>query len=297
MKKKEIFFGAATALITPFSDGEIDYRALSALIDRQIDEGVRTLVIGGTTGEAATLSDAERYALYAFCKEKTVGRAKLILGTGTNDTRAAVAHTKFAKMIGADAALAVTPYYNKGTEEGIYRHYMMLAEAAEMPIILYNVPGRTGVNLGYRVLSRLAECEWIVGIKEASDSSDRLVRLSEFGDSLPLYAGNDSQIFTTLSLGGRGVISVISNILPSLVVKMCDLFKDGAYSESLALQHKLLPIIEAMFLETNPTPVKYASAKLGLARDELRLPLAPATESTKEKIDRLLSEYFPELGC
>ena len=289
MEKKTVFFGVGTALITPFRDGKIDYDTLGRLIDFQIEGGVDALVIGGTTGEAATLSDSERYEMYAFAKEKIGGRTKLVLGTGTNDTRVAVSHTEYAEKIGADAALVVTPYYNKGTEEGVYRHYLAIAESARLPIILYNVPGRTGVNLGYNLLERLSECESIVGIKEASDSSDRLVRLSSFGTRLPLYAGNDTQIYTSLSLGGCGVISVISNILPSLVVKICRLYTDGERKKSLALQQSMLPLIDAMFTETNPAPVKYAMERLGLCSGELRLPLSAVRESTKEKIVRELS--------
>lgn len=289
MEKKTVFFGVGTALITPFRDGKIDYDTLGRLIDFQIEGGVDALVIGGTTGEAATLSDSERYEMYAFAKEKIGGRTKLVLGTGTNDTRVAVSHTEYAEKIGADAALVVTPYYNKGTEEGVYRHYLAIAESSRLPIILYNVPGRTGVNLGYNLLERLSECESIVGIKEASDSSDRLVRLSSFGTRLPLYAGNDTQIYTSLSLGGCGVISVISNILPSLVVKICRLYTDGERKKSLALQQSMLPLIDAMFTETNPAPVKYAMERLGLCSGELRLPLSAVRESTKEKIVRELS--------
>lgn len=289
MNKKTVFFGVGTALITPFSEGKVDYVTLESLIEMQINAGVGALVIGGTTGEAATLSDKERYDTYAFAKEKIRGRTKLILGTGTNDTQVAAAHTRFAAEIGADGALVVTPYYNKGTEEGMYRHYMTVAESADIPIILYNVPSRTGVNLGYNLLSRLSECESIVGIKEASDSADRLVRLSAFGERLPLYAGNDTQIFTTLSLGGCGVISVISNILPTLVVKICNLFIEGRKNESLALQQSLLPLIGSMFTETNPAPVKYAMERLGLSGGDLRLPLSTVRESTKEKIDKELS--------
>ena len=288
MKKKIIFRGASSALITPFSDGKIDYEALARLIDLQIEAGIDALVIGGTTGEAATLSDAERYELYAFSKEKIAGRTKLILGTGTNDTSVAAKHTRFASEIGADAALAVTPYYNKGTEEGIYRHYMTLIESADIPIILYNVPSRTGVNLGYNLLERLAKEKNIVGIKEAGDSADRLVKLSAFGDSLPLYAGNDTQIYTNLALGGQGVISVLSNILPSVVVKICRLFDRGELGASLEMQQKLLPLIESLFLETNPAPVKYAAERLGLSGGELRLPLSTVRESTKERIDKEL---------
>ena len=220
--KKILFSGCATALITPFKNEKIDYQSLEALIEAQIEAGIGALVIGGTTGEAATLSDRERYTLFEFAAERVRKRVPLIFGTGTNDTRVAIAHTRAAERIGCDGALVVTPYYNKGTEEGVYRHYMKIAEASELPIILYNVPSRTGINLGIGLLRRLSESEKIVGIKEASDSADRLAALSELGDKLPLYAGNDSQLYTTLALGGKGVISVVSNLYPE---KMTAIFK------------------------------------------------------------------------
>ena len=288
--KKEIFRGAATALITPFSGGEIDYPALSRLIEYQIKGEIDALVIGGTTAEAATLSDEERYKLYTFAKGKIAGRTKLILGTGTNDTRVAIAHTRFAERLGCDGVLLVTPYYNKGTESGIEKHYLSIAECADLPIILYNVPSRTGVNLGFNLLERLSEHPNIVALKEASDSMDRLVTLSAFGDKLHLYSGNDSQIYPIIALGGRGVISVMSNLLPKTTHRLCQSFFDGEYAEALHLQQKLLPFIKSLFIETNPTPIKYAMSTRGLCSPEMRLPLAEPRESTKEAIIKELSK-------
>ena len=284
MSKKEIFRGAATALITPFSGGEIDYPALSRLIDYQIDGGIDALVIGGTTAEAATLSDNERYRLYTFAKGKIAGRTKLILGTGTNDTKVAIAHTKFAKRLGCDGVLLVTPYYNKGTESGIEKHYLSIAECTDLPIILYNVPSRTGVNLGFNLLERLSEHPNIVALKEASDSTDRLVTLASMTDKLTLYAGNDSQIYPTLALGGIGVISVMSNLLPKATVKLCQDYFEGRFSLSLDMQFRLLPFIRSLFLETNPTPIKFAMSEKGFCTPEVRLPLAEPRDSTKEEI-------------
>jgi 4-hydroxy-tetrahydrodipicolinate synthase len=288
MAKKLIFSGAATALITPFKDGEIDYEALSGLIEFQIAGGIDALVIGGTTAEAATLSDEERYRLYTFAKEIINGRTKLILGTGTNDTRVALAHSKYAEKIGCDGLLLVTPYYNKGTEEGIERHYLQLAESVDLPIILYNVPSRTGVNLGFNLLKRLSRHPNIVGLKEASDSVDRLVYLAEFGDELYLYSGSDSQIYPTLALGGKGVISVMSNLIPKATVRLCKDYFDGNYGEALKLQFKLLPLIKCLFLETNPSPIKYAMAQKGFCTPEVRLPLSEPRESTKLDIKNCL---------
>ena len=293
--KEPLFYGVGTALATPFLNGEIDYSALRGLIENQIAAGVDALIIGGTTGEAATLSELERYRLFEFslaCAEK---RAKIILGTGTNDTKMALERTKFAKRVGADGALIVTPYYNKGTEEGVFRHYSLIADEADLPIILYNVPSRTGVNLGLHLLERLAEHPKIVGLKEASDSTDRLVALAQFRDTLPLYAGNDSQIYPTLALGGVGVISVVSNLLPKLTRELCSAFFDKNAPLSLELQLKLLPLIQALFIETNPAPLKYAMSLLGLASPELRLPLAEVRESTKEAIKKELSMFFSQI--
>lgn len=290
MDKKEIFRGVGTALITPFIDGEIDYAALGALIDYQIVGGVDALVVGGTTAEAATLSDEERYKLYTFAKGQIAGRTKLILGTGTNDTRVALAHTKFAERLGCDGVLLVTPYYNKGTEIGIEKHYLSIAESTNLPIILYNVPSRTGVNLGFNLLDRLANHPNIVALKEASDSIDRLVALAAFGDKLRLYSGNDSQIYPTLALGGIGVISVMSNLLPKTTHNICQSFFDGLHNKALKLQLRLLPFIKALFAETNPTPIKYAMSMRGLCSAEVRLPLAEPRESTKQEIIKQLDE-------
>lgn len=284
MKKKTVFRGAATALITPFKNGEIDYECLERLIDEQIAQGIDALVIGGTTGEAATLSDEERYRLFEFSSEKTAGRVKLVLGTGTNDTRAAIRHTKYAERVGCDGVLLVTPYYNKGTEIGVEKHYLSIAETADLPIILYNVPSRTGVNLGINLISRLANHENVVAIKEASDSADRLLELSVLSDSIDLYAGNDSQIYTTLALGGKGVISVVSNLMPKYAHEICESFWSGKSDVALKMQKKILPLIKSLFLETNPAPVKYAMSLLGLCEGELRLPLCEVRESTKEII-------------
>ncbi|MBQ8321560.1 MAG: 4-hydroxy-tetrahydrodipicolinate synthase [Clostridia bacterium] len=279
--KKSLFKGVGTALVTPFKDEEIDYDALKKLIDIQIEAGVEALIIGGTTGEAATLSDAERYSLFEFAKEYTAGRATLIFGTGTNDTAVAIRHTKFAERCGCDGVLLVTPYYNKGTEEGVYRHYMKIIESSSLPVILYNVPSRTGVNLGYNLLSRLAECERVVGLKEASDSTDRLVTLADMRRELPLYSGNDSQIYPTLALGGEGVISVVSNILPKRTRELCDLCFRGEWERALNIQLTLLPFIKTLFLETNPAPIKHIMARVGMISPEVRLPLSEPRASTR----------------
>lgn len=292
MKKQIIFEGVGTALITPMRNGKIDFESLSALIDKQIEGGVSSLIIGGTTGEAATLSDIERYTLFEFTRKKCAGRVKLIFGTGTNDTRAAIRHTRRAEEIGCDGVLVVTPYYNKGTLTGVVRHYEEISAATALPIILYNVPSRTGVNLTLEQLKTLSGRENIVAIKEAGDSTDRYVSLSALTEGLGIYAGNDSQIYTNLALGGIGVISVLSNVAPRLAVEIYESYRAGKHKKSLELQGKALPLINALFADTNPSPVKYAMSKAGLCENQMRLPLAPVTKETEKLIDSALSSDF-----
>jgi 4-hydroxy-tetrahydrodipicolinate synthase len=289
--KKIIFEGVGTALITPFKNGNIDFECLKRLIEMQIDAGVGAIVIGGTTGEAATLEDKERYLLFEKSANFISGRVKLICGTGTNDTRAAIRHTKEAEAIGCDGVLLVTPYYNKGTSEGVYRHYESIANSTALPIILYNVPSRTGVNLEYETLKRLSEIDNTVAIKEASDSLDRLVEISTLKDSLTLYAGNDSQIYPTLSLGGLGVISVLSNLYPKQTTDICKYYFANNSVKALELQKELLPIINALFLETNPAPIKYILSKKGMCKADMRLPMWPPTKVTMQKIDAVIDAY------
>lgn len=297
MQKKIPFFGTGTALITPFSSGEIDFAALERLIERQIHAGIPALIIGGTTGEAATLSDEERYELYRHAIEQIAGRTRVILGTGTNDTRIAMRHTAEAERLGADGVLVVTPYYNKGTRTGTVNHYRAIAAETALPLILYNVPTRTGVNLSMDTLRELAEVENIVAVKEASDSLDRLVELSTLTDSLYLYSGNDTQIFPTLALGGVGVISVASNLLPSKIQSICEDCRAGRIEQARATQRELLPLLHALFWETNPTPVKYALSTLGLCQNELRLPLSTLSSEYRIGMDDVLRRFVRSAAC
>ena len=292
MIKTEIFRGVGTALITPFKKDRIDFNSLEKLINTQIDAGVHALVIGGTTGEAATLSDRERYELFQASHEMIDGRCKLVFGTGTNDTRAAIKHTEYASRLGCDGVLLVTPYYNRGTRDGVIKHYEAISDASGVPIILYNVPSRTGVNLSTETLEALTERENIVAIKEASDSHDRLCELSAFGDTLRLYAGNDSALFTVLSLGGLGVISVVSNIFPKETVEICNLFFTNNRDKALKKQKKLLPVINSLFLETNPAPIKYAMSRAGMCSSDMRLPMWLPTEQSRRRIDEAISLYL-----
>ncbi len=288
MKKTEIFSGVGTARITPFSSGVIDFRTLGGLIEGQIKAGIDAIIIGGTTGEAATLSDDERYRLFSFAAAQIRHRVPLIFGTGTNDTKAAIRHTMLASSIGCDGVLVVTPYYNKGTESGIIKHFEAVADASSVPVLLYNVPSRTGVNLSIDAVRALSTHERIVGIKEAHDSAERLVELSEMRESLTLYAGNDSAFYEVLALGGGGVISVVSNAYPERVKRIYELYKSGDSRGALREQIALLPIIKAAFIETNPSPIKYIMNRLGLCQNELRLPLYPVTESSAHVIERAL---------
>ena len=215
----------------------------------------------------------------------------MIFGTGTNDTRIAINHTRYAERLGCDGVLLVTPYYNKGTREGIRRHYEAIADSVKCPILLYNVPSRTGVNLDIGILDSLKERENVVGIKEASDSLDRLMELSKFGEELYLYSGNDSQIYPTLSVGGRGVISVVSNLYPAETVAICKYFFTGDREKSLELQKRMLPVINSLFLETNPAPIKYAMSKKGLCRADMRLPMWLPTEASRKRIDEAIANF------
>ncbi len=289
--KKEIFRGVGTAIITPFKNDEIDYRSLGEIIERQIASGVGAIVAAGTTGEAATLTDAERYELYKFTREVTRGRIPLVLGSGSPDTKRAIAYTSLAREVGADGALVVTPYYNKGTKEGLYRHFHAICEAVDLPIILYNVPSRTGVSLDIQTLERLGELQSVVGIKEADGDGERFLALSRLSHKLPLYSGVDALIYTALSLGGVGVISVVSNIYPEDTVNICKQFFAGNHAEALKIQHGLARVIDSLFLDTNPAPIKYAMSRAGYCTPEMRLPMWLPTERCQRKIDAAIDEY------
>lgn len=284
MGKNLIFRGVGTALITPMKNEKIDYPSLEKILNIQLSAGIDALVIGGTTGEIATLTDAERERLYSFVKEHISGRTKLIFGAGTNDTGAAILHARLARKIGCDGILVVTPYYNKGTHRGVLEHYKRIVSESELPTILYNVPSRTGVNLTLGQLEELAAHPLIVGIKEALDSAERLIELASFGEDLYIYSGNDSATYTTLSLGGAGVISVVSNAYPEKMLKITRSYFGGERQASLSEQIALLGFIKAMFIETNPAPIKYAMSLLGLCDAELRLPLFIPENSTRERI-------------
>ena len=290
--KKTIFSGVCTALITPFLDGEIDYKALKKLIEFQINSGIDALLINGTTGESATLSKKEKQELISFAVREVGGRVPIIAGTGSNSTKKSVELSQFASDVGADAILVVTPYYNKASNEGLINHYEAIANAVDVPIILYNVPSRTGVNIPLSVYDKLANHKNIVAVKEANPDVSAMAKLfSQCGDKLDIYSGNDDLILPTLSLGGKGVISVLSNILPKETSEMCKLWFEGKIDQARTLQLRLLPLINAIFSEVNPIPIKALMAKEGFCQEEYRLPLCKMSEAKKKELFEIWKDF------
>ena len=291
-QKTTIFTGAAVAIVTPFKNNGVDYESLAALIERQIENSTDAIVICGTTGESSTLTDEEHKECVRFCVEKTAGRVPVIAGTGSNDTDYAIALSKYACEVGADALLLVTPYYNQATPKGLIKHFTAIADATDKPIILYNVPSRTGVNISLPVYKELAKHDRIVAAKEASGNISAVAALAEAcGNSLDIYSGNDDQIVPILSLGGKGVISVLSNVVPKDTHDIVALWNEGKTKESLALQLKYLDLINALFCEVNPVPVKTAMRLMGLCADEMRLPLCEMEENNKERLATALRNH------
>ena len=283
--KPSVFRGAATALITPFRNGAIDFKALSQMIEYQIKAGIDALVIAGTTGESCTLSDAEHHELLSRAIEYIDDRVPAIAGTGSNDTAHAVEMSKYAASLGYDALLVVTPYYNKATPQGLIKSYLTIADASDAPIIPYNVPSRTGCNITLPVYRELSRHENIVAVKEASGNISAVAQLiDECGQYLDVYSGNDDQTLPILALGGVGVISVASNIIPREMTELCRLWFEGKWEQSREMQMKYLALMNTMFCEVNPIPVKTAAAMLGMCTDEIRLPLCAPTEENKQKI-------------
>lgn len=280
MKNTSIFKGVATALITPTTENGVDYPALKKLIEWQIGEGIDALVICGTTGENSTLSDAEHREVLRFSLEVAAGRVPMIAGTGSNDTAYAIDMTRYACEIGYDAMLVVTPYYNKTTQNGLVAMFTAIADASTKPIILYNVPSRTGVNIEPATCAILAEHPRICAIKEASGNISKIVETAALvGDKLDIYSGNDDQIVPIMACGGQGVISVLSNVAPKATVELCRKFFDGDIAGAMEMQKQYLPLTNALFCEVNPIPVKAAMAAMGFCENYLRLPLVPMEEA------------------
>ncbi len=282
--KPLLFRGAATALVTPFSEGVPDKDAFGKMIERQLDGGIAALVVCGTTGEAPTLSKDEALDLISFAADKVSGRVPVIAGVGSNDTAKSCVLAEEAYYAGADAVMAVTPYYNKTTDAGILSHFLAIAEASPVPVIIYNVPGRTSVRMTPRLYSELAGHSNIVAVKEASgDAGLSADILAENSGSLALYSGCDEITLPLLSLGGHGVVSVVSNIFPAMTEALCDLFFSGDIDGARIIQRRLHPLVRALFAEPNPIPVKAACAYLGLCSSEMRLPLSPQSDCAELK--------------
>ena len=291
MTKKPIFEGAATALITPTTPEGVDFASLGRLIDWQIESGIDALVICGTTGEKSTLDDAEHKEVLRFSLERAAGRVPMIAGTGSNDARYGIGMTKHACQLGYDGLLVVSPYYNKTTQEGLVANFTAFADAATAPIILYNVPSRTGVNIEPETYAALADHPMIAGIKEASGNISKIVETAALvGDKLALYSGNDDQIVPLIACGGKGVISVLSNILPGQTSKMCHMAMAGDISGAMALQCKYFKLIRALFSEVNPIPVKAALHAMGFCENYLRLPLIPMRKDHEQVLLRCMEE-------
>ena len=290
--KKTLFKGVATALVTPMNlDGSVDYKSLDRLVDWQIKEGVSALVACGTTGEASTLTDEEHRNVIRHVVEKADKRVPVIAGTGSNDLDYALSLTKYACDAGADAVLTVTPYYNKATQSGLVQMFTKLAEESTAPVILYNVPSRTGVNIEPSTYKALCDHENIIAIKEANGNISKIVEtMSYVNGKLDLYSGNDDQIVPLLSLGGSGVISVVSNILPKKTSELCAKYFSGDIEGAAQLQFDLHAVIDSLFSEVNPIPVKAAMAKMGFGTNTLRLPLTPMSEGKYEIMLKLMRE-------
>ncbi len=280
--RKPLFKGAATALITPMTERGVDFAALEKLVDWQITSGIDALVICGTTGEKSTLKNDEHLEVLRVAYSAAAGRVPMIAGTGSNDTAQAVFMSGEAAKIGYDAMLCSTPYYNKTTQAGLVKMFSVIADASDKPIILYNVPSRTGIAIEPETYAVLADNPKFAGIKEANGNISKIAETAALlGGKLPIYSGNDDQIVPILSLGGIGVISVLSNILPKETHDICALFEEGKTQESAALQLKMIPLINALFSEVNPIPVKAAMAKMGFCENYLRLPLVPMSEKAE----------------
>lgn len=287
-----MFEGTYTALITPFKGGEIDYARLGTLVDQQIEAGVDGLVPCGSTGESATLSHDEHERVIAFVIERANKRCKVIAGTGSNSTRESVRLTRSAKEHGADGSLLIAPYYNKPTQEGLYAHHMAIADAVELPQLMYNIPGRSAVNISPETTARLSTHPNIVGVKEASGSIDQISRTLELcGKDFAVIAGDDGMTLPILALGGRGVIGVVPNIAPRETVALVKAALAGDYAKARALHFKLAPLLRALFAETNPIGIKAAMTMLGMCEGELRLPLTTLTEPNQKALKSALTAF------
>jgi len=290
--KPIVFTGAAVAIVTPFNENGVDYEKFGELIDYQIENGTDAIVVCGTTGESATMPDDEHIAAIKYCVERVNKRVPVIAGTGTNDTPHCIKLSKAAEKYGADALLLVTPYYNKATQKGLIKHFTMVANEVNIPIILYSVPSRTGVNIKPETVKKLSEVENIVAIKEASGDMSQVAKIAQLcGDEMTIYSGNDDQILPILSLGGKGVISVLSNVAPKETHDMVASYLAGDFKKALDLQLGALELVDALFIEVNPIPVKTALNIMGWNVGNLRMPLCDMEEKNEAVLKDALRNY------
>ena len=290
--KNVLFYGASTALVTPFLNGSVNYPMVERLLKRQLDAGISTIVLAGTTGESPTLSDTEKLTLFRRAKEFCGKDACIIAGTGSNSTEHAVALSRAAQEVGADGLLVVSPYYNKATPDGLMAHYSAISSSVHIPIIIYNVPSRTGVDIPVCVYQQLSKLPNIAGVKEASSDITKITKIkAACPPDFAVWSGNDDQIVPVMSLGGLGVVSVLSNVCPVETQAMAKAALDGDFDTAAALQIQLLPLIKALFSEVNPIPVKAAMKLIGFDCGECRLPLTNISQDTKEKLKAALHKF------
>lgn len=289
--KKTIFTGCGTAIATPFTEDGINYEEFGKLIENQIENSVDAIIVCGTTGESATMSEEEKKEVIKYSINKINKRTKVIIGTGCNNTKKAIEMSKFAEEVGADALLVVTPYYNKATQAGLVAHYKAIAESVNIPIIMYSVPSRTGVNILPETCLELSKIDNIVAIKEASGNISQVAKIASLcGDDLDIYSGNDDQIVPILSLGGKGVISVLSNIMPKYTHDMVYEYLNGNLEKATKMQLEVIELIDMLFCEVNPIPVKYALNVMGYNFGVPRLPLTELSKTNQEKMVKVLKK-------
>ncbi|GHT16044.1 4-hydroxy-tetrahydrodipicolinate synthase [Endomicrobiia bacterium] len=287
-----MFSGVYTALITPFKDYKVDFDAFEKLIENQYKKGVNGIVPCGTTGESPTLSCKEHEEVIEFCVEKAKGKMKVLAGTGSNSTDEAIYFTRIAKRVGCDGVLVVSPYYNKPTQKGLYLHFKTIADTIDIPIVLYNIAGRTSINIEPATVAKLFKnCKNIIGVKEASGSLDQMSAIKSLVPDIELISGDDALTLPLLSIGGIGVISVLSNIIPTEIVSLVKTFEKGDLKEAMKIHYKLLPLVKLMFIETNPIPVKTVASLLGMCSADLRLPMCEMEEPNRLKLEKALKDF------
>lgn len=290
--KKTIFKGCGTAIATPFTENGVNFEEFGKLLEDQIANEVDAIIVCGTTGESATMSEEEKKEVIKFAIDKVNKRTKVVIGTGSNNTTSAIKMSKYAEEAGADALLVVTPYYNKTTQKGLVAHYKAIAESVSLPIIMYSVPSRTGVNITPETCLELSKIENIVAIKEASGNISQVAKIASLcKDNLDIYSGNDDQVIPLLSLGGKGVISVLSNVMPKYTHEMVHKYLDGDVKEACKMQLDVLDLIDALFCEVNPIPVKYALNLMGYNFGKPRMPLIELSDSNKEKLEEIMKKH------